>query len=245
MNVILAISPQESHGLLEFALEAAGAQFQYFQRITTMRQLSGMDVMILDPDQPGQDFLLRYRKVREALGSFPLIVLGAQSHITMQVIPWAAEQTTFLEGEQIFGKLQALLGSIATPQDHAQPLPSPPAAIPHNDRTIELFKGLHNIHLSDIVQMLCLSRWSGEIRVYNKKVNCSGNIGIAAGEVVNAHTVNHRAENACYEMLAWESCEFHFMENAKPCPRTIFVGWEALLMEAACRIDEARQTQVC
>lgn len=231
MNVILALSPQESDGLLELTLEAAGVRYEYFQRIKSSKQLAEMNLMILDPDQPGQDFLLRYRKLYAVVGAFPLIVLGPSTHITLKMIPWAVPKTTFLDGENVLKRLETLLAPKVAPA-------------PHAERTIELFKGLKSIQLCDILQMLCLSRWTGEIRVHEQASGHIGKLALVGGEIHNAITADHNAENACYEMLAWKSCEFHFLEQARACARTMNAGWEAILMEAACRIDESAQTLV-
>lgn len=241
MNTILALSPQVSDGLLELTLESAGIAFEYLQRVQTGRQLAEMDLMIIDPDQPGQDFLLRYRKLYEARGSFPLVVLGPRTHITLKMIPWDPAKTVFLDGEQVLKKLEAFITSRS---GKPQPTPATSVSAPvSSEKTVELFKGLKSIQLADIVQMLCLSRWTGEIRIHCRKSDQAGRLSLMVGEIVNAITPEHKAENACYEMLSWKSCEFHFLEGAKSYPRMIHAGWEAILMEAACRIDES-QAQV-
>lgn len=234
MYVILACPSHDSDGILELSLESIGVQFDYLDKLQSVKQTMNMDLMIIDPDQPGQDFLRRYRKLHESIGSFPLIVLGPQTHVTMKMIPWSSQKTQFLEGDFMMQNLENALSS----RSKELPTKSP------TSRTIELFRGIKSIHLADILQMLCQSRWTGEIRVYCKELNQSGVFTITTGHIINAMTSQNAAEDACFEILSWNNCEFHFLENSQSYPREIHSSWEAILIEAATRMDESSHAQV-
>jgi len=236
MRVLLALSPQESDGLLELTLDALGISFEYFQRLRSAKQFSGIQLLILDPDQPGQDFLLRYRRLYQLMGAIPLVVLGSRDHITMKMISWNPEQTVFLEGAHVLKRLESLLASRF--QKSTPPSTSLAQVQARPAHAVELFQGLHGIQLADILQMLCLSRWTGEVQVHCARKELAGRLCIMNGEIHNAITQRHGAEEACYEMLGWKECEFRFLEKVQSFPRLIHAGWEALLMEAACRMDE-------
>jgi hypothetical protein len=257
MNIILAMSPLESNGLLELTLDAAFVQFQYLQNIRSLKQLEIMDAMILDPDQPGPDFLRTYRKLHASIGYIPLIVLGQPDHVTMKMMPWDKERTVFLHGNHILERLEVIVNPQARNVyfPHTQPNPQAPA-LPaatatatakvktttqtyHSEQDSQkLFQGLHSIQLADILQMLCLSNWSGEVRVSSKANLSSGVVHIVKGNIIHATAGPLQALEACYTMLSWANCEFYFLEHAVDAPITINIGWEAILLQAAQRIDE-------
>ena len=191
--------------------------------------------MIMDPDQPGADFLLRYRTLYKMLGPFPLLVLGSRSHPAMKAIAWEPVFTHFLDGPQPILQLEALLAE-------GNLKPEQPAETP---KAIGLFHGLHGVQLSDILQMLCLSLWTGEIRVHGKMENSTGTLTLDHGHLHAASCGSLEAEQACYAMLAWKQCEFHFLEKTPTGKRSLYAGWEAILMEAACRADEYAHVEAC
>lgn len=244
MNVCLALCPQESDGLLELTLEASDMEFLYFENMRTKEQAQHMQVMILDPDLPGRDFLIRYRKLHSVIGNFPLIVLGSPSHVTMDLIPWDSNKTYFLQGHDVLQKLESVLiqNGISTKSSQQKNATIISPKVIQYEETVELFKGLDGVQLPDILQMLCLSRWTGEIRVHNKIDHQLGRIYLAAGILQDSATDMYRGESACFEILSWKKSAYHFLENVLSPNKTVQASWEAILMESAYRSDISNTT---
>lgn len=246
MHIVFATSPDVTEGLLELTFDAIGAQFCYFEQVRTLEDAKRMSVMVLDPDLPGRDFLIRYRKLKQTIGNFPLIVLGPESHVTMSLIPWERNHTHFLSGSDVILRLEVLLEKFRLSTNHSHDnLYTAIHAKQETNKTVELFKGLQGIHLPDILQMLCLGQWTGEVRVLNSISLEKGHFSICAGQIHAAQTISQSGEEACYQMIAWKKSEYHFLENVQSSQRTIYAGWEAILMEATCRLDESSQFEAC
>ncbi len=246
MHIVFATSPDVTEGLLELTFEAIGADFSYFEQVRTLEDAKNMSVMVLDPDLPGRDFLIRYRKLTQVIGNFPLIVLGSESHVTMSLIPWDRNHTHFLSGNDIILRLEVLLERFRLSSNQAEDrFFRAIQAKQDTSKTVELFKGLQGIHLPDILQMLCLGQWTGEVRVHNPVTLEKGSFSICGGQIHAAQTNSQTGEEACYQMIAWKKSEFHFLENVQSSHRTIYAGWEAILMEATCRLDEVSNMEAC
>ncbi len=101
---------------------------------------------------------------------------------------------------------------------------------------------LKNIQLDDLIQMCCLAESSMTIRV--SKGAEQGIIYISEGELVHSICGKVAGEEAFYKMLGWGNGKFETIENDTTIERTIEIGFQSLLMEAARRVDEGDVAEI-
>ncbi len=97
---------------------------------------------------------------------------------------------------------------------------------------------LDQFQLVDIIQMCCLSRRSGRLRIA-KGVE-KGVLFLQDGRIVHAVSGGLSAEEAVYRVISWDFGEFSFDEGIEPPKVTIQSGWEHLVMDGVRRRDESR-----
>jgi len=103
------------------------------------------------------------------------------------------------------------------------------------------FRGVQSKSLVDIVQLECISQSSSVLRITNGPL--SGRIWINEGELIDAETDEARGEEAFQKILAWKTGNFESLPAEPSRPRTIFKSYNAVLLESAQALDEARQTE--
>ncbi len=96
---------------------------------------------------------------------------------------------------------------------------------------------LDEFQLVDIIQMCCISRKTGRLRV--SKGLERGVMFLREGEIIHAVCGEDEAEQAVYHIISWEAGEFVLDEGLAPNKQTITAGWEHLVMEGVRRNDEA------
>lgn len=89
------------------------------------------------------------------------------------------------------------------------------------------FEKIRNFPPSDILQMCCLSRRSGEMRFQSGEQN--GLIFLEKGEVIHAQLENKMGTLAAAEILSWPPGEFTFRDGVDPPHRTLKTTWDQLL----------------
>ena len=104
------------------------------------------------------------------------------------------------------------------------------------------FRGVQSKTLVDIIQLECLTQSSAILRITTAV--SEGRIWVQRGEIVDAETGELSGKEALFEMLRWKMGNFEILPTDVPRPRTIFTGWESLLMETAQMIDETNSDQV-
>jgi CheY-like chemotaxis protein len=100
------------------------------------------------------------------------------------------------------------------------------------------FRGVQSKSLVDIVQLECLSQSSSVLRITNNAL--SGKIWIQDGEVVDAEAGELHGEDAFQKILGWRAGTFETLPAEPTRPRTVFKSYNALLLESAQALDEAR-----
>ncbi len=100
------------------------------------------------------------------------------------------------------------------------------------------FTGTINLGLSELIQMICLSRADLVIRV--KSANERGEIYIKSGQIHHAHTKGHQGEPAFFEILQWPEGRFEMSPFLESVNGSLEKPWEHLLLEAMRRQDEVR-----
>lgn len=100
------------------------------------------------------------------------------------------------------------------------------------------FRGVHSKSLVDIIQLECLSQSSSVLRITNGPL--IGKIWINQGELYDAEAGNLRANEAFQHILSWKTGTFEVLPAEPDHPQAITVSYNALLLESAQAIDEAR-----
>jgi len=100
------------------------------------------------------------------------------------------------------------------------------------------FRGVQSKSLVDIIQLECISQSSSVLRITNGPL--MGKIWINAGELIDAEVDELRGEPAFQRILSWKAGNFEMLPAESSRPRTIFNGYNALLLESAQALDESR-----
>ena len=98
------------------------------------------------------------------------------------------------------------------------------------------FTGMINLSLTDLIQMVCLSRSDIVIRVRSGATD--GIICIRKGQVLHAETDGLRGERAFLEILRWKDGVFEIQSSGDIASNSIDKPWEHLLLEAMRENDE-------
>ncbi len=97
---------------------------------------------------------------------------------------------------------------------------------------------LDQFQLVDIIQMCCISRRTGRLRL-SKGVE-KGVLFLREGQIVHAVCGKLTGEEAVYRIIEWDFGEFSFDEGITVEMRSIKAGWESVVMEGVRRRDELR-----
>ena len=97
---------------------------------------------------------------------------------------------------------------------------------------------LAGIGLLDLVQMLCLARRDGVVRVASDHGH--GAIWLEQGEIVHAVWCEHAGMDALVQLTTLDAGVFRVYGAGVVPARTIADGWRHALMNAACLADERR-----
>ena len=100
------------------------------------------------------------------------------------------------------------------------------------------FRGMQSKSLIDIIQLECISQSSSVLRITNGAL--TGKIWIQDGDVIDAEAADLRAEEAFLKVLSWTAGNFETLPAEPDRSRTIFKSYNALLLESAQALDEAR-----
>jgi len=104
------------------------------------------------------------------------------------------------------------------------------------------FRGVQSKTLLDLIQLECLTQSSAILRITT--ASSEGRIWVQRGDLIDALTGDLAGKEALLEMLRWKTGNFEILPSDTPRPRTIFSGWESLLMETAQLLDEAGATEM-
>jgi hypothetical protein len=108
-----------------------------------------------------------------------------------------------------------------------------------SDDSEQGFSGrLDNFPLLDVVQMACVAQREGRLLIQHRDEHAQ--IVFSNGQIIHAETANCRGEEALLHILCWRTGEFIFESRSfgKGSVRTIYGGWEHVLMEAVRLRDE-------
>ncbi len=100
------------------------------------------------------------------------------------------------------------------------------------------FRGVQSKSLVDIIQLECLSQSSSVLRITNGPL--VGKIWINHGELFDAEAGNLQAEEAFQHILSWKTGNFEVLPAEENHAQAIKTSYNALLLQSAQAIDEAR-----
>ena len=100
------------------------------------------------------------------------------------------------------------------------------------------FRGVQSKSLVDIIQLECLSQSSSVLRITNGPL--IGKIWINHGELYDAEAGNLQAEEAFQHILSWKTGNFEVLPSEAGHPQAIQTSYNAMLLQSAQAIDEAR-----
>jgi len=103
---------------------------------------------------------------------------------------------------------------------------------------------LRNFPLLDVIQMACVARRDGRLRV--RRRGETGEIVLRDGRIIHAVTKSKSGEPALLDVLCWTRGIFEFVPIAPDhvSPRTIIGGWEQVLMDAVRQRDEREHKEL-
>jgi hypothetical protein len=247
-HVGLAIWPKKNAQWFELGLKAHPTLRVSLISNESTESGSRIDLLVIDGENPGPNFIAHYSAYVQSFGHCNIIVLGHPGCPALMTIDWDPSRTVFIAKpyliEDVLKTIHQRLGEIgnttstptSTPASaSAAPTRTAPAATSERTKSLGY---LSTLRLADLVQMLCLSNWTGKIDIQNLATSENGTVHIHDGVVIDALQGDLSAENACYRMLSWGRCQFEFTEDAAPTSRTIHTHWQGILLEGARLFDE-------
>jgi hypothetical protein len=193
------------------------------------------DVLIIDADQPGSTFLGWYQRTVSSSSLPHLLVLGAPDSPLMMHLEWEVERTRFIPKPY---QLESLREILLTQSRNWNSLRTATPTAPVLRQPLGY---LSSLPIADLIQMLCLSRWSGRVIATELGTNRVGHVYLNGGVLVHAETPEAQSAEACLQLIHWGKCDFYFEEQHPPVVATITKPWQELLLEGARLLDESQQ----
>jgi hypothetical protein len=249
MNIGLAIWPKGDAEWVELALGSILGSVTRWIVPGAQTNLQPYELFIVDGDNPGASFVSYYKSYTSRYGLPYLIVLGTPMSSALMNLEWEPGGTTFISKpyriEDIVHATKSKLSLLGRNQKEIISsdltlAPPPKAPLESETPTAKSLGYLSTLRLPDLIQMLCLSNWTGKIEVTELGLKRQGEIYLNVGVLIHAEQEEKEAEEACYAMLAWGRCEFHFVEEHPPLVQTITSPWQLIMLEGARKQDEVR-----
>ncbi|MEM6883389.1 MAG: DUF4388 domain-containing protein [Verrucomicrobiota bacterium] len=234
MRIGLAIWPQSDAEWLELGLtskhnytvESIGGEVK--------DPVSPLDLLIVDGDNPGPHFMGYYKALLSGFGMPSLIILGSTQSPALKAIQWSASETVFIpKPYEIELVIQQVVKKAAAIKE------SHPKANEEGEREVKTLGYLSTLPLPDLVQMLCMSEWTGMVCVDHLAKGAKGYIYISDGSLYHADSGSFEGLEACYQMLRWGRCKYSFNEEEVLDKMTIQMPWQEIMLEGARLMDES------
>lgn len=192
-----------------------------------------LDLLIVDGDSPGPHFMGYYRALLSGFGMPALIVLGDTKSPALKAIHWSPSETVFIaKPYEIEMVLQHVVKKAASLKENS---PDPASS----EREVKTLGYLSTLPLPDLVQMLCMSEWTGMVQVDHLSKGTKGYIYISDGTLYHADSGAFEGLNACYHMLRWGRCQYSFNEEEVLDKVSIQMPWQEIMLEGARLMDES------
>jgi DNA-binding response OmpR family regulator/predicted regulator of Ras-like GTPase activity (Roadblock/LC7/MglB family) len=195
----------------------------------TMLGKEKFDLVITDLKMPnskvqGIDLLRHIRSNYEKTG---VIIMTAYGSTEVQDEASRRGSFLYLEKPFDFNVLQSKIDEFYSRKDQS-------TNQPHQDNIQGVIPGLQ---LMDVIQMNCLSRFSGTLHITTTDGSAQGIISFNKGNVTHSETPSRSGRDAFFEIASWKGGSFDTLEQVAP-NVTIVESWEQLLMEAVAYMPE-------
>jgi hypothetical protein len=233
MRIGLAIWPKSDAEWLELGLSS---KFSY-----TVENIGGemkdpvspLDLIILDGDNPGPHFIGYYKALLSGFGMPAKIVLGTTNSPALKAIQWEASETVFIAKPY---EIEVILQNVVK---RAETIKNEDSGKIQNQQGSNTLGYLSTLPLPDLIQMLCMSDWTGTVCVDHLADGTKGYVYIADGALYHADSTSFEGIHACYHMLRWGRCQYSFNEEQVQDKVTIQLPWQEIMLEGARLIDES------
>lgn len=257
MNIGLAIWPKSSAEWIELALGNLPETVTSWIDPSQLLVAEPYGILVVDGDSPGASFMAYYKGYAKIHGAPHLVVLGTPMSPAIVNVDWELEHTLFVaKPYRIEDVVQAVKVKIAYFKEALPSIKedgavssgtgaggnvgggSGAAGIVPSSNGAKSLGYLSTLRLPDLIQMLCMSSWTGKIEICELAEQKRGEIYLNVGVLIHAQQDKLEAEEACYLMLNWGRCEFHFVEEHPPVVQTITTHWQGVMLEGARQLDE-------
>jgi len=250
MKIGLAIWPKNSTEWLDLALGSLPSTSTTWIGPEQVATVDLLKILVVDGDNPGPSFMMYFKSYTQKHGVPELVILGTPMSPLLMHIEWEPDKTMFVpKPHSIDDVVKAVQGRLEHFREvettrlskvTAQLTPPPLEDRPQKNGAKSLGY-LSTLRLPDLIQMLCLSNWTGKIEITELSEARSGEIFLNVGILIHASYNRLEAEEACYKMLNWGRCEFNFVEEHPPVVQTITTQWQGIMLESARQFDETSQ----
>ncbi|MGF1678012.1 MAG: DUF4388 domain-containing protein [Candidatus Methylacidiphilales bacterium] len=236
MRIGLAIWPLEDAEWLELGLMSK-LQVQ-IERIGSgiKEPVAPLHLVIIDGDNPGPDFLGYYRTLTSGFGMPPIMIIGTPSSPVLSAIDWDPSECVFIakpyEIEFVIKQVIRMLDAFQQKRTKVAESTPPPSA--DSSKTLGY---LSTLALSDLIQMLCMSDWTGMVCIEQLSDGKTGYVYISDGNLYHAEESSSSGLQACYLMLQWGRCKYSFNEEKVLDRVTIQMPWQEVILEGARQMD--------
>ncbi|MDX6765358.1 MAG: DUF4388 domain-containing protein [Candidatus Methylacidiphilales bacterium] len=247
LHVGLALWPRKSAQWFELGLKTSPDIRVCHLSSEALESATKLDLLVMDGDQPGPGFLGNYHAYLKSFGICDLVVLGQPGCPSLMNLEWEPARTFFIAKpyliEDALKTVQNRLGEIVLRESQVAVPPPPPGGTVSPQREAPISKGkslgyLSTLRLADLIQMLCLSNWTGKIDIENLASGERGYVFMEDGHIRDSRHNQHQGEHACHQMLNWGRCNFEFTEDLRPETTTVHNPWQQILLEGARIFDE-------
>lgn len=237
VKIGLAIWPKKSAEWVELAMSNLPNATTEWIGPEQVQNLQQFTLLIVDGDSPGPSFMAYYKSLAAQNYTPQIVLLGTPMSPVLKNLEWEPDHTVFVSKPY---RMEDILKAVKSTLEKAHPKPTAlPSPLEQTGSEPKALGYLSTLRLSDLIQMLCLSHWTGKIEVMELADKKFGQIYVNTGVLVHAEFDHFEAEEACYRMLSWQRCEFHFVERHPPVVQTITSHWQNIMLEGARRLDEA------
>jgi CheY-like chemotaxis protein/predicted regulator of Ras-like GTPase activity (Roadblock/LC7/MglB family) len=193
------------------------------------------DLVVTDirmPNSPVQGIDL-LRHIRQHYGDMGVVVMTAYGSAEVQ--NEASQRGSLMYLEKPF-ELETLQDVIDKYFDRKTQSPAEPQG--------ESIQGvIPGLQLMDVIQMNCLSRFSGTLHIKTADGNNQGIISFNKGNITHAETGSRSGKDAFFEIASWKGGSFDTLDQIPP-NVTIVESWEQILMEAVQYMPETSEQSV-
>jgi len=234
MRVGIAVWPKDSAEWLELGISSKfGIEVEIIGQ-SVKDPVQPIHLVVVDGDNPGPFFLGYHRALISGFGMPSSIVLGTPESPAVRAMELDAAQTVYIpkpyEIESVMNQVLKKSESFQGTEDEEQEKESP-----SEKKTLGY---LSTLALSDLIQMLCISDWTGMVCVEHLKSGVKGYLFISEGALYHAEAGSLNGLQACYHMLRWHRCQYSFNEEKVLDVVTIQIPWQEVMLEGARQIDE-------